>query len=277
MDLDIPSIAARAARQALANPDGQPGASAGNAGPAPRVWVHSVGARPGGAASPSSGPGAARSWVTETCLQDWPDGATVDLPHDARITPLAQEVADKRGLRLRRGAVEGHEFGFGGAQPPRIALGSDHGGFALKQHIKQTLRELGYRVADVGTRDERASDYPDSALQVAQQVADGRALFGIAVDGAGIGSTMAANKVPGVLAANCWDERTANNAREHNHANVLCLGAGHLDRSDADRIVRVFLETPVGPGRHARRVDKIHAVDRTYRKVAPQASWVDPA
>lgn len=271
MDLDIASIAARAARRALAEPDRVPGEGAnadGNPRGGAQVWVHAAGARPKDASSPS-GQRVALAWVTEACLADWPDGAIVDLPHDARVTPLAAEEAARRGLRLRRGAVDGHEFGFGGQQPPRIALGCDHGGFALKQHLKQTLSELGYRVADVGTRDERAADYPDSARAVAERVADGRALFGVVIDGAGIGSTMAANKVSGVLAANCWDERTAKNAREHNHANVLCLGAGHLDRSSADAVLRAFLTTPVGPGRHARRVDKIHGIDAQYRKAAP--------
>ena len=265
MELDIASIAARAARRALAEPDRLPGAGGEGTGmPVGGVQVHvqSAGRRPDtGAPSASS---ASRAWVTEECLQAWPDGATVDLPYEARITPLAEEAAARRGLRLRRGDRTGHSFGFGGDQPPRIAIGSDHGGFMLKQHLVTTLAELGYRVTDVGTRDERAADYPDSAQQVAARVADGRALFGIAIDGAGLGSTMAANKVPGVLAANCWDERTAINAREHNHANVLCLGAGHLDRSAADSIVKAFLSTEVGPGRHARRVAKIQALETVH-------------
>ena len=97
-------------------------------------------------------------------------------------------------------------------------------------------------------------------------MADGRACFGVVVDGAGIGSCMAANKVPGVLAANCWDERTARNAREHNHANVLTLGAGLVGEGLARQIVQEWLATPWGGDRHARRVAKIMEVERRYAK-----------
>ena len=270
MDLDVASIAARAARRAIANPDEVPPPNV-----ARQVWVRSAGARPGDTAA--SNPSHGRAWVTEACLESWADGAVVDLPWEARITPLAKEIAARRGITFRRGSIDGHEFGFGGPHPPRVAIGSDHGGFALKAHLVGTLRELGYRVADVGTRDERAADYPDYARAVAEQVSQGRALFGVCVDGAGIGSTMTAAKVPGILPANCWDERTAKNAREHNHANVLCLGSGHLDRAAADAILKAFLTTPVGPDRHARRVDKIRACEAHYLKTAPNRLGIEQA
>ncbi|MCB9908152.1 MAG: RpiB/LacA/LacB family sugar-phosphate isomerase [Planctomycetes bacterium] len=223
---------------------------------------------PGGAKRVGAG-SRSRPWITERCLDAAADGATVTIALDARVTPLAQEIADRRGIRLRRGPSSA--AGFGGDHAPIVAIGSDHGGFALKQHLMATIQEWGYRVLDQGTRDERACDYPDFALAVAECVAEGRALFGVCIDGAGIGSAMTAGKVPGVLPANCWDERTAANAREHNHANVLCLGAGHLDRLSADAVLKTFLFTPTGPGRHARRVDKIWAVEARYARTTGDA------
>jgi ribose 5-phosphate isomerase B len=147
-----------------------------------------------------------------------------------------------------------------------IAIGADHGGFQLKTALARYLdEELGWRVVDHGTHSEEAVDYPDIALPVALAVARGEAAYGLLIDGAGIGSTMAANKVRGVRAALCHDERTARNAREHNNANVLALGAGSVQRGLARRIVRIFVETPFAGGRHERRVAKIMAIE------APQA------
>lgn len=143
-----------------------------------------------------------------------------------------------------------------------IAVGADHGGFRLKEMLRRYLEEeLSWRVVDCGTHSEAAVDYPDLALAVARSVASGETRFGLLVDGAGIGSTMAANKVRGVRAALCHDERTARNAREHNDANVLALGAGIVQRGLARRIVRIFLETPFAGGRHERRVAKIMAIE----------------
>ena len=139
-----------------------------------------------------------------------------------------------------------------------IAIGSDHGGFALKETLKRYMsEELGYRVKDVGTTSEAACDYPDFALRVAEAVASGECDRGIMVDGAGIGSSMAANRVPGVLAACCHDVKTVVNSREHNNANVLTLGSGVVGRGLARQMVRVWLSTDFGGGRHERRVRKI--------------------
>jgi ribose 5-phosphate isomerase B len=147
-----------------------------------------------------------------------------------------------------------------------VALGADHGGFALKEKLAPYLRELGYRVEDCGTSSTEAVDYPDFAHAVAQRVASGAARWGIVVDGAGIGSAMVANKVPGVRAALCYDLSSARNSREHNHANVLTLGAGLIGEGLARQIVKEWLETPWGADRHARRVEKIGAVERRYLK-----------
>jgi ribose 5-phosphate isomerase B len=146
-----------------------------------------------------------------------------------------------------------------------IAIGSDHGGFALKEVLKRYLtEELGLRVKDVGTSDTAACDYPDFALKVASAVASGECYRGIVVDGAGIGSSMAANRVPGVLAACCHDVKTAVNSREHNNANVLTLGSGVVGRGLARQMVRVWLATEFAGGRHERRVRKILDLEKRW-------------
>lgn len=145
----------------------------------------------------------------------------------------------------------------------RVAVGSDHGGFALKEVLKRFIvDELGWAVQDCGTFSTDAVDYPDYAAAVAREVASGRCARGLVVDAAGIGSAMAANKIPGVRCALCHDDATVLNAREHNDANVMALGARVVNRGLATRMVRLFLATGFGGGRHARRVQKIMALER---------------
>lgn len=144
-----------------------------------------------------------------------------------------------------------------------VAIGGDHGGYQMKEKLAFRLKENGYRVVDCGTDSTDAVDYPDIAAAVARKVADGSVDAGIVVDGAGIGSAMAANKIPGVRAALCYDLSTARNAREHNHANVLTLGAGLTGDALAWQVVEEFLGTPYGEGRHARRVAKIDDLERS--------------
>jgi ribose 5-phosphate isomerase B len=144
----------------------------------------------------------------------------------------------------------------------RIAIASDHGGFELKEDLKGYLKELGHVVVDLGPGDTQPVDYPDYAAQVAVAVATGLLDRGIMVDGAGIGSCMVANKVPGCRAAMCYDISSANNAREHNDANVLTLGGGMLGKALARQITKTFIDTPFAGGRHARRVDKINGMDQ---------------
>jgi ribose 5-phosphate isomerase B len=144
----------------------------------------------------------------------------------------------------------------------RVALGSDHGGFEAKEFLKQYLQTLGYTVEDVGTHSKDSVDYPDFALKVARKVASGDCERGIMVDGAGIGSCMVCNKVKGIRAALCYDQKTAVNSREHNNANVLTLG-GPLHTPDTlAAIVKTWLATPFAGGRHWARVNKIMAVER---------------
>ena len=142
-----------------------------------------------------------------------------------------------------------------------IAFGADHGGFALKENLKTYLQEKGWEIADCGTDSSEAVDYPTFAYAVARSVADGKADFGIMIDGAGIGSAMTANKVAGVRAALCYDLSTARNAREHNNANILTLGAGLIAFGLAKQIVDTFLNTTCESDRHLRRVALIDKLD----------------
>ncbi len=147
-----------------------------------------------------------------------------------------------------------------------IAVGSDHGGYDLKTTVIAYLQEMGHTVIDCGTHSKEAVDYPDFAFAVADKVRQGVACRGIVIDAAGIGSCMAANKVPGVRAAMCVDYATASNSREHNNANVLSLGAGLLGVNQVKLIIKTFLETDFGGGRHARRVDKITDIEKKFMK-----------
>ncbi|MBC8030413.1 MAG: ribose 5-phosphate isomerase B [Pyrinomonadaceae bacterium] len=145
-----------------------------------------------------------------------------------------------------------------------IAVGADHGGFKMKEELKSLLNELGHQVHDFGTNSEEAVDYPDFAYAVANSVAEGASDVGIMIDGAGVGSAMTANKVPGVRAAACYSVKLARNSREHNDANVLTLGSGTITTSEMREIVRAWLSTEISEERHRKRVEKIKAVERQY-------------
>jgi ribose 5-phosphate isomerase B len=148
----------------------------------------------------------------------------------------------------------------------KIAIGSDHRGFAAKQRLGQLLRQLGHEVIDVGPHAEGSVDYPDFGLPVARLVAAGEAQCGILLCCTGIGMCITANKVPGVRAALCHDAFTTEMSRRHNDANVLCLAADLLGDELVDRMIRIWLETPFEAGRHARRVDKIGRIEREGKK-----------
>ncbi len=189
-------------------------------------------------------------------------GRTLDVPAGAVVTPAARDLAASLGLALRAAAgAEAQGRGGMGETKRTVAIGADHGGFPLKEHLKTWLSESGFDVLDLGTHDAQPVDYPDFAVAVSRAVAEGRAWRGIMVDGAGIGSSMAANKVPGIRAALCYDLTTAQNAREHNDANVLTLGGTLIGTRLAVDIARTFLAAEFGGGRHARRVDKINSLD----------------
>jgi ribose 5-phosphate isomerase B len=218
-----------------------------------------------------------RTVVTEQAVRE---AATrgerlLQIPVDAIVTPLALETATQKGIVLERRSA-------GGTHPPpsaiaspsvpkptgpgTVAIGADHGGFSLKASLIEFIRSNGYTVIDVGTRNEQPCDYPEFAHAVAQKVATGEANLGIMIDGAGIGSCMTVNKVPGIRGASCAHEFTARNAREHNDANVLTLGSRLVGSELAKAVVRVFLQTPFAGGRHETRVAKIVEVERKYLK-----------
>lgn len=198
-----------------------------------------------------------RELVTAESLARTKDGATHFVGDNAIVTPLAADEAHRRGIRFERSAT---------ATRVRVAVGADHGGFALKKDVLAWVGELGHQAHDFGTRDENPVDYPDFACAVAEAVASGQCELGIVIDGAGIGSAIAANKVSGVRAATCCDVAMAKNAREHNYANVLSLGAKMITRAAAHDIVRTFLATPYGEERHGKRVAKIGAIEKRYSK-----------
>jgi ribose 5-phosphate isomerase B len=192
-------------------------------------------------------------------------GGRVEVSSNAIITDSAREEAAQRGVSiviLPKDSI--------GSPPPAdrsLALGADHGGYAMKELLKQFLmEELHFAVRDFGTHDESAVDYPDFAFLVAQSVAKGESGQGIMIDGAGIGSSMVANKVPGIRAALCYDKTTARNAREHNDANVLTLGGKLHSFEQVKDIVTTFVLTKFAGGRHQRRVDKITEVEKRFLK-----------
>jgi ribose 5-phosphate isomerase B len=146
----------------------------------------------------------------------------------------------------------------------RIAMGSDHAGFALKEHLKATLAADGHDVIDLGTDSEEAVDYPPICAEVGRTVVKGEADRGIVLGGSGQGEQIAANKVPGVRAALCNDLYTARLSREHNDANVLSMGGRIVAAGLADEILRLWLATPFEGGRHQRRIDQIREIEESF-------------
>jgi len=147
-----------------------------------------------------------------------------------------------------------------------VALGADHAGFPLKEDLKTWLIARGYDVVDLGTQSAESVDYPDFAVGVGSAITAGKAHRGVLVCGTGIGMAMAANKVPGVRAAACSDAYTARMSREHNDANILALGARITSREAAIEIVEIWLGAEFAGGRHARRVEKIVALDEARER-----------
>lgn len=144
----------------------------------------------------------------------------------------------------------------------QIAIGCDHRGYQVKTKIVELLKRLEHSVIDVGTDDTASVDYPDIAADVANRVAKGQADRGILICGSGLGMCIAANKVPGIRAASCHDDLTAEMSRRHNNLNVLCLSADMLGEKLIDRMVEIWLKTEFEGGRHARRVEKITELEQ---------------
>jgi ribose 5-phosphate isomerase B len=197
--------------------------------------------------------------ITEHEVRSAKSGDTLRVDESAIITPLAADLARERNVKIERVRRTA-------AARRKIAIGADHGGFEMKEELKRVLADLGHEFQDFGAHSTDPVDYPDYAHLVARAVARGTCDLGIMVDGAGIGSCMVANKVPGVRAAMCYDEASARNSREHNGANVLTLGGKMIPDERMRNIVKVWLSTELTEDRHKRRVAMIDAVESEYLK-----------
>ncbi len=202
-------------------------------------------------------------------LADVPLSGELKVAPGTIITPSARDLAKDRGIKIVE--VPADQINTTAAPEKTIALGSDHGGFALKEKLKPIFEEHGLHVTDIGIHDEKPADYPDIAKQVAELVARGTAARGVIIDGAGIGSCIVANKFPGVRAALCYDKASARNSREHNDSNILTLGGKLLTHTQAEDVLRVWLATPFGGGRHAARVQKITEIEKALRNWTPRS------
>lgn len=195
--------------------------------------------------------------ITEEHIRKTAVGDTLRIDDRAIVTPLAADLARERHILFER--VTSAKAG---SRRKRVAIGADHGGFEMKEALKKVLAEASCDFRDFGTHSADPVDYPDVAQAVALAVARKVCELGIMIDGAGIGSCMVANKVPGIRAAMCYDAATARNSREHNGANVLTLGAKMISNEQMREIVNVWLSSELTEDRHRRRVAMIDALLR---------------
>jgi ribose 5-phosphate isomerase B len=204
---------------------------------------------------------SAKSLITEDDLRGLGPGSKMRVADGVKFTPLAQDIIREKSIELvkkqsRKGELKARS----------VAIGADHGGFPVKEQLKEYLKGLGLQVQDKGTNSVDAVDYPDFAHAVAKAVGNRQADTGIIVDGAGIGSAMTANKVPGVRAAACYSVALAKNSREHNGANVLTLGSGQNSFTEIKDIVHAWLTSELTEDRHKKRVGKIDTIENQYKK-----------
>jgi ribose 5-phosphate isomerase B len=202
--------------------------------------------------------------ITEADARVLPRGETVALRRGGHVTPLARDTLKERGVTvIDDGRVSPDDLSLAPQADVRsVAIASDHTGIALRRSLVTLLRGRGLRVDDLGTNGSEPVDYPDVAASVARRVASGEADAGIVIDGAGIGSAIAANKVNGVRAAMALNETIARYSREHNGANVLTLGATLLSVDEARAIVSTWVMTPMKEPRYIRRLAKIRDLER---------------
>ena len=203
---------------------------------------------------------SSKSLITEDDLRGLEIGSRVRVSESVKFTPLAHDIVGEKQIVLIRKQSRTE-----GLKVRSVGVGADHGGFTQKEEIKTFLTQLGLQVRDFGTNSSDPVDYPDIAHALAKSVAARHVDVGILVDGAGIGSAMAANKVTGVRAAACYSAALARNSREHNGANVLSLGSGQTTVDEMKEIVRTFITTEITEERHKRRVSKIDAIEKEYR------------
>ena len=202
--------------------------------------------------------------ITEADARVLDVGSSVALNPGGKVTPLAEDTLRARRISVLRDVPDSAAADLAPiADIRRVAIGSDHSGLSLKAALRDHLRTRGLSVEDIGTHTNDPVDYPDIAGQVARLVARREADAGIVIDGAGLGSAIAANKIDGVRAAMCTDRTLARYAREHNGANVLTLGATLITVDDAKAIVETWLATPMREARYIRRLAKISNLERT--------------
>ena len=202
---------------------------------------------------------SSKSIITEDDVKDLADGAVLRIGENVRLTPLAADIVSQKRIEIVRRASRRRS-----KASRLIAIGADHGGFKMKEELKTLLTGLGHQVHDFGTNSEEPVDYPDLAYAVARSVSEGASELGIVIDGAGVGSAMTANKVPGVRAAACYSVAVARNSREHNGANVLSLGSKTISSAEMREIVQAWLATEITEERHLKRAGKIEAIERQY-------------
>lgn len=207
--------------------------------------------------------------ITEADARTLDVGATVELAKGGHVTPLAKDtLASRRVTVIPAGSFDASlpaDLG-PAADIRRVAIGSDHNGVVMKRALVEHLRGRAVAVQDMGTGTSDPVDYPDVAAAVARGVVRGEADAGIVIDGSGIGSAIAANKVRGIRAAMCTDETLARYSREHNGANVLTLGSTLLTDAAAIRIVDAWLGTPMREARYIRRLLKIRRLEDTFAR-----------
>ena len=202
--------------------------------------------------------------ITEADARGLEIGSSVTLKPGGHVTPLAADTLKARRVTVHSGVAEASLDGLAPVAPVRtLAIGSDHSGVALKAILRDYLRQKGLSVLDVGTDGPDAVDYPDIAAQAARLVARKEVDAAIVIDGAGIGSAIAANKIDGIRAVMATTETIARYSREHNGANVLTLGATLISTDEAKAIVDTWLGTPMGEARYIRRLAKIRALEKT--------------
>ena len=203
---------------------------------------------------------SAKSLIAEDDLRGLEEGARIRVAENARFTPLASDIIRDRRIELIKKSSRKSS-----SKVKSIAIGADHGGFPMKEQLKDFLNNMSFQVRDFGTNSTDAVDYPDFAHAVAKAVGEKSVDVGIIIDGAGIGSAMTANKVPNVRAAACYSVALAKNSREHNGANVLTLGSGQNNFNEIKEIVEAWLTTDLTEDRHKKRVGKIDAIERQYK------------
>ena len=203
---------------------------------------------------------SAKSLLTEDDLRGLESGAKIRVAENVKMTPSARDFVKENHIQLVTKASR-----TAGLKVKSVGVGCDHGGFEMKEQLKDFLSECGLHVRDFGTNSKDSVDYPDFAHAVANAVSQGLIDVGIILDGAGIGSAMAANKVPNVHAAACYNVALAKNSREHNGANVLTLGSGQNSFAEVKEIVMAFVTNEITEERHKKRVGKIDAIEKQYK------------